>query len=51
MTERIYPTLTSYSLPVEEFAQFAIDGFVKGKFETSTTIMHGKLIKRKSTSK
>lgn len=51
MAEQVYPTLTSYSIPVEEFAKLVIDGFSSNRFEPNTKVLRGHLEKRMSTGK
>lgn len=51
MATKIYPPLTSYRIPVEEFTKIVIDSFIESKFGKGTKILEGELIIRKSTTK
>ncbi len=50
MADQVYPTLTSYSFPIEEIARLIIDGFAYKQHEYTNKILKGQLEKRMSTA-
>lgn len=51
MATKIYPPLTSYRIPVEDFTKVVIDSFIESNFAGGTKILEGELIVRKSTTR